>query len=495
MTAWAVADPMLSGPDEPAHVIRAEAIVRGQLVGAAVNPLHDPGYKPGAAADPNTWVLVPGVLHDANSLRYWCYIFFPDTTASCTPPMHGPAHDVRVETYVGHYPPLYYAVVGLPSLADPGPPGIIGMRLVSALLNSALLAVALAIALRRCRLAALGVLVAATPTVVYYGASVNPNGLEMSAAICFFTALLTLVLPSARPPTSAHLLAATASGCLLALARGLSPVWVAMAVAAALLVGEPERLRSLARRRAARAAAAVLALALAAAIGWIVGAHALLELVRPVRQRVGELRLVQAAFAATPHYLAEMIGIFGANNVPAPPLAVAVVVALFALLVLGALAVGSARERLVLVALLAAIVVVPVAADIVGGRHYGFIWQGRYTLPIGAGSPILAGLVLARRLPDRVGSMAARIDGLVLPASLLLGAAQFACLWWDLRRFMVGANGPLSGVFQRGLWQPPLPGPVLLVLALAGAAVVSLSPALAQRTRLPATSTTAGWSP
>jgi hypothetical protein len=494
MTAWALADPMLSGPDEPAHIIRAEAIVRGQLIGTPVKAGQ--GFVPQPEGDPEVFVHVPGVLENVNTLRYWCYIFNPDVTAACAPTISGPPHDIRTETYVGRYPPLYYAVVGLPSLADPGPPGIIGMRLVSALLNSLLLAAALALGLRRSRLAALGVLAAVVPTAVYYGASVNPNGFEMSAAVCFFASVLALVLPAPKPPSLPHILTATTSGCLLALARGLSPLFVVIALAAAATVADRDRLKELARRRAARLGGAVLALALVAAVAWIVAADALLELAIPYPARVGNLHLVRLALDATPHYLSEMIGVFGANNIPAPLFATVVVVAVAGVLVVGALLVGSRRERLALGGLLVAVVVVPIAADVIGAHRYGFGWQGRYTVPIAVGVPILAGLVLARRLPGHGRrSLAETADRLVLPAALLLGAAQFLCLWWDLRRFMVGARGPLSGVFHHGIWQPPLDGPVILLLALAGVVTVSIATLLGQRTRTPPTITADGTSP
>ncbi len=498
MSAWALADPMLSGPDEPAQIVHAEALVRGQLVGTPVPPAHDPALPPHATGDPDVWVRVPGILKNVNQFVYWCFIFDVDRTPRCAPPLAGPSHDVRVVTYVARYPPLYYAVVGLPSLADPGPPGIIGMRLVSALLSAVLLAVALGLALRRSRIAALAVLVAATPTVVYYGASVNPNGLEMAAAVCFFTSVLALALPDRCPHTTAHIAAAAVSGCVLALARGLSPVWVGVALLTALCVADRTRLRDLARLRAARAAAAALAVAVVAAVAWIVRAHALLELSRPYPRKIGDLRILAAALDATPHYLLEMVGVFGANNVRPPLFATAATVTLFGLLVLAGLALGTWRERLALTGLLTAIVVVPLAADVLGGHRYGLGWQGRYTLPLGVGCPLVAGFVLARaasqRAPGRP-ALRAQAEALVLPGALLLGAGQFLSLWWDLRRFMVGAGGPLSAVFRHGSWQPPVPGALIMALALAGALTVSVSVLLAQRTRTPATYTESGSSP
>ena len=463
--AWAFADPILSGPDEPAHLIRAEAIVRGQLIGTSV-------YS--QAGNPNTSVLVPGFLQGSNGLPYWCFIFNPNTTATCAPPLVGPDHLIRLPTYVGHYPPLYYAVVGLPSLADPGKSGVYWMRLLSALVNALLLGSAVWLALRRSRLLAVAVLVAATPTVIYYAGSVNPNGMEMTSAVCFWCAVGLLTMPWPGAVQRAELSLAAVSGALLALSRGLSPVWVVIAVVAALSAGDRVRMRALARRRDARIAAAALLVATAAAAAWIVLAHGLEELGFPNHESYGWL--FTHALSATPHYLSEMVGYFGANNIPAPPFATTAILVAFFVLVAGALILGNWRERAVLTVLLIAIVAVPIAVDVATGRHYGLIWQGRYTMAVGVGSPIFAGHVLTSALSRRRATLAAltvRAGWIALLAGACVGLAQFTSFLWDLRRFMVGANGPMSGVFG-GSWQPPVDGFVLLIAAFAGLGIVTV---------------------
>jgi hypothetical protein len=549
MSAWALANPLISGPDEPAHVIRAEAIVRGQLIGRPV-------YA--QAGNPNTTVLVPGFLQQANAFRYWCYIFNLNTTAVCAPPLSGPDHLVRVTTYVGHYPPLYYAVVGLPSLAYPGRGGVFVMRLASALVNALLLGTALWLALRRSRLVALAVLVAATPTVIYYSGSVNPNGMEMTAAVCFWCAVLGLTTSWPGRAARVEVVVAAVSGSLLGLARGLSPVWVVIAVGAALLGANAGRLRELSRRRDVLVAGCVLVVVALAAVAWILGEHGLDELGFPNHLSDGWLFI--HSLDGTPHYLAEMVGVFGANNIPAPPFATTVVVGSFAVLVAGALVVGSWRQRLVLLALLVGIIAVPIAVGVVSGRHYGLIWQGRYTVAIGVGSPIFAGYVLTSwferaRGPGRRAVVLAgagtrvqagagvqvagaggsagesggggfvgggggggrpatgghatggpaddsagrkggglmsrrRVSWAVLGVALLLAGSQFTSLLWDLRRFMVGADGPLSGVFS-GIWHPPVDGFVLLISAACGVLTLTVllvwSPPTAESSPAPPT--------
>jgi hypothetical protein len=284
--------------------------------------------------------------------------------------------------------------------------------------------------------------------------------------------------------------------------------------------------------------------------------------------------LFHQALADTPKRLIEMVGLFGTNNVSPPVFATATVVAVLAVIVVGALVVGSWRERLVLVSLLAAIVAVPIAVNVVTGRHYGVIWQGRYTMPIGVGAPLLAGYVLGAWFERRrwgalgigwragalgasvgggagalgagvgggagalgasvgggagalaagvgggagalaagvgggagalaagvgggAGALAAGVGGAVAGAradsfgrvagagavvlAVGLAAAQFSSLLWDLRRFMVGVNGPLSGVFG-GIWHPPVDGFVLLIAGAVGALTVALLTLLAPSVR------------
>jgi hypothetical protein len=452
MAAWALTDPLLSGPDEPAQLIRAEAIVRGQLIGRPQSTQAD---------NPGTIERVPGFLENSSSFAYWCFIFEPKVTAICGPPLTGPDHLVPVATYVGHYPPLYYVAVGWPSLLDSGPTGVLWMRLASALLNALLLGTALWLVARRSRVLVVAVLVAVTPTVIYYSASVNPNGLEMTSAVCFWCAVLGLTMPWPGESGRTEIVIAAVSGALLASARGLSPVWVVFAIVAAVAGGDLARARAVARRSDARIAGGVLLLVMLAAVGWIVEEHGLDELGYPSHSSYASL--FRQTLTATPHYLAEMVGFFGANNVPAPPFATVVVVAGLALFVLVAFVVGSWRERVVLALLLVAIVAVPVASGVATGHHYGLIWQGRYTLAIGVGSPIFAGYVVAAWLERRP-------SGRTAPVALggLLAVGQFVSFLWVLRRFMVGANGPMSGVFG-GIWHPPVDGSVLLVWAALGA--------------------------
>ena len=177
IAAWSFASPLGSGPDEPAHLVRAVSLVRGQLVGQDLP-------HPTTAQKSTVIVQVPEVFASLET-HVGCFQYKSNVPAGCQRPLNGSTHTVSVETYVGRYPPLYYALVGLPTLVLVSAKGIYAARLVSGALSAAMLALAIT-SLRRCRgapLLAAGVAVAITPMALYLAAVVSPSGLEIASAI------------------------------------------------------------------------------------------------------------------------------------------------------------------------------------------------------------------------------------------------------------------------------------------------------------------------
>jgi len=110
---WSLASPIFSVADEPAHVVRAAAVARGQLGGRDSTAFVDGQVR--------TEVRVPLVYATATSLPA-CYIGRTDVSAGCAPPFAGPKETGPVLTQVGRYPPTYYALVGLPGRWLPSSP-------------------------------------------------------------------------------------------------------------------------------------------------------------------------------------------------------------------------------------------------------------------------------------------------------------------------------------------------------------------------------------
>ena len=124
LLAWALATPMYGAPDELSHMVRAYAVVH-----------RDGGTKTAGSVIEH---LLPSEYTDVTP----CYVFRPEQTADClTLPSPGPDH--RVATRAESYPPVYYALVGWPTLFTSRVSGLYMMRAVAAAGVAFLLALAL----------------------------------------------------------------------------------------------------------------------------------------------------------------------------------------------------------------------------------------------------------------------------------------------------------------------------------------------------------------
>src|SRR5262249_47337786 len=168
--------------DEHDHVVRAAGVVRGQILVPPTYQKDDGGYQsvPASLVPPN---------FDCMRKR--------SEPATClgTPPNDRTPRDVH--TRAARYNPIYYAVVGWPLLPLPSMAGIIVTRLLNALLCAVILATALVTMwpLRRYRFMFLAMLLAVSPMVLSLNGLVNPNGVEIDAAILLWVALLRLLRP------------------------------------------------------------------------------------------------------------------------------------------------------------------------------------------------------------------------------------------------------------------------------------------------------------
>ena len=191
MAAWSIATPLFASPDEPAQVARAVALVHGDLVGTTVKN----------AGNAITDITIPAVYSYRSGAAYGsCFVFQPDVPASCAAPITRSTAEVATTTYAGRYPPLYYAIVGLPSLFTSSPTGIYLIRLVSALLNAVFLALAAlsVVAWSRSRMLLIGLLVATTPMTFFLGGVVNASGFEITSATCLWCSGVVLRVGTRR---------------------------------------------------------------------------------------------------------------------------------------------------------------------------------------------------------------------------------------------------------------------------------------------------------
>lgn len=446
---WALATPVMGVPDEPAHVIRAASVVRGQVLDRST--IEQGGKTVSSARVPETlaWPAVP------------CYAHHDDRTPACQAAPRGRGDVlVEVESKAQAYNPLYYGAVGVPTLVAPGESTVYVMRIVTAGLVAALVALA-AVALVEApmpRWALVGLAAALTPMTLFLAGSVNPNAVEIAAALALWATLLSWFSRPDPALDRSRAIRAGVAATALVMSRALSPVFLILIVGGSLLLlesGARERVW-----RAGRVVAGVVAALTVVAVAWTVGVGTVSTasgVEFPEYENLHNyLRLM--VFSLDDHER-EMIGVFGWLDTPAGAHVYSLWIAVLGFLVLAALAVGGRRVRLLLLGLIALSVVFPIVVQYPAAPQLGLIWQGRYLLPAMVGLPLAAGWVLASS--DRWNALMASGPAFWIPVATL-GVLQAEAYWSGLHRNVIGAAGDWFGFTP--LWQPPL-GWIPLTLA------------------------------
>jgi hypothetical protein len=439
--AWAGALPPNGTYDESQHIVRAYAAVDLQW-----QP-HGPNRQ--SYTIPST--LLP---ENPECMR----TSGEPQPASCLQPRRLPG-DVSVETYVARYNPVYYLAVGLPLKIWPDQTGIVLARLLSAALCALMLAASVWLAVRSGKLLVVaGVVLVATPMVVNLAGSVNPNGMEICAAVLLFTSLLCRE-PHSRLPqrqTSrfrASMVCAAMAAFALITVRHIGPVLVVVDLAA---VGLYLGFGKLRRDLRGWLGGGVLA-------GFVVFGAWVLAARSPVGAGPGEesgLGVGGVVRGLIDHrlkfYLQQIVGQFGYGETTISPLAILLWYGLVAAVVLPALWYATWRVRSVIVGLIVAGFGLLVALEFYFVPTAGWFSHGRYALPILAGAALIAALELHGRAPRWV------------PMALVVATApvHLYALVRALSRYRVGIEASFSPF--GGSWSPPVNAGMVLLAVLVG---------------------------
>lgn len=464
MIGWAMATPLGGSPDEPVHMIKAAAVVRGELIGEPTD----------AAAI--TRVTVPGTIAIARS---WpCFAFNSTASAACQGPFDASSRPVQTRTSAGLYDPVYYALVGWPSLVLTGSePAAYAMRIVSALLSAAFLTAAV-VTLRRLVpriVLAASTMAALTPMVLFLGGAVNPNAFEVATGAAFTAGLLAATREGASGPVLALI---AVSGVLLANARGISLLWMALIVVAVLVMTPWPRLRELFARWPVRVTILVLALGVGIALAWTLTTGTLQSMGTYPGAGTVSAPTAFATMLFTRTIDAGIVGVFGWLDTLAPPLTYAVNGGL--LIFVAVLAVVVARgRRLVAVAItLSGVLLVPALLQAASITRSGYIWQGRYALVAVVAAVFVAAIVIS---DEKVVWDRPILRRLMIAVSVLVVVGQLNAFAWTLNRYIVGLDGSSFAFIRGGEWLPP--GGSILWLAVEGVGLVLVFGALAGRGR------------
>jgi len=464
---WALATPLGAAPDEPTQIVKAAAVVRGQLTGESTTR--------GPTAD--VLVTVPESFAADGDLAT-CYLGRATVPAGCAPHLSGASAPVKVVTYVGRNPPLYYLLVGAPTLIWHTDVAVYAMRLLSILWSALLLGLALTTAavLSRSRLLVAAVAIATTPLVVFLASVVNPSGLQISAAVATWTTGLVLVVEHRHRPPPLLVAGCAVSASLLALSGGICALWLAL-IALTLAALAPGAIADLWRTRQVRLATTGVTACGVAAVAFALHADSLavLPVGKAVAAHISTIGIVVDALGRTGPILRQAVGTFGWLDTPSP---LGVLLGWWfavGLLVTLGLVTAWRRQAVVLAGLLTVAVALPTAIMASQARHDGLIWQARDGMPLYVGIPLVAAIALHQRATSSTRRETWLHDRIVrwllglLAGGIALG--QLADFAWALRRYTVGLGSTLNPLDKvPGGWAPPVPTLLLLAAAAVGCA-------------------------
>lgn len=383
---WVAALPPFGAMDEWDHAYRASAVAHGQWVAPPSDATRGTGAYVSVPTD-----IVRAAQDECERLRY-------GGADECIGTTEGDL--TVVASGAGRYPPLFYALVGWPSLFLDGADALYGMRLVGLLLCGVLLLASLhSLARWSNPVVQLTVVLGLTPSVMYASAAVAPNGLEMVSGVALWAALATIAHDHhERALDGLTVMLAVVAGSLLLSLRSLGPLWAALILGIALLAWPAlwSRLLTLARSRLGVAALSWL---VAVSIGsvWWIRTQGSLEVGSSDAGTVALARRLQVSLRETVVWTFQFMGAFPYRNNPSRPL-----VYLFLLIVIVTLLVlafrrGTRRERLAITMTVGLSYAVPFAISVATIERFGTAWQGRYALPFLLGTLVIGGVVLGRR--------------------------------------------------------------------------------------------------
>lgn len=382
--AWILAMPAFRGIDEFDHVHKAAAVARGQWTDS------------GAAQDGRGgYVRIPGsIVRSATEVCEFYRYTGPD---NCRAVEELPNGDVVVATAASAYNPAYYLIVGTFARPFGGAGADYAMRALTAVMCALMLAWSAAIIARWATSLwplvtfVLGV----TPVLVYSTTIAGPNGLTYAGAALVWASLAaTTRLDSG---TGNLALPATLGSIALVATHTTGPMWLALIVLAVAIL-QPVRgwLTTFRRDRLAWSAAAVtLAIITLLCLIWV--RYAKTNALGSPLADVDPLALGDLVRAEILWPL-QAIAAFPTRNEPAP----VVVYALWGIPLTAMLVIlvrrSSGRLRAALALVVLSSILVPTILTILSYERIGGIaWQGRYSLPLLLGLPILAGLAMDRR--------------------------------------------------------------------------------------------------
>ena len=384
---WILVTQPFHGADEHESAFKASAVAHGFF---ALDPKPSPSGR-------SYYVRADAALVSAaRPMCRWIEV----EPANCERVIPAGNQMVWVTSGAARYDPAYYGLVGLASLPFHGLAQLYSMRIFTALICALLISCAASLTLRysATRWPFIGLVVAATPEVIFSGSIVGANGVEMASAILLWVALLTAFRTTDRAQLRKLAWIAACGTVPLAVVRSFGPVWVLTIALAALVASGDGRSRIHRARASIRTAPwqlAISMLALALGTAWSLFARTN----APTQVGHGHFG---SPLPHIPHLIIEwgrgVAGEFPQQQRMSPPF-YAIELGMGAAFIGAALRYASRayREAIIVVVLIA--LAVGVSTTLATYDLMGPAWQGKYLLPLMTGLPLLAGAALEETRP------------------------------------------------------------------------------------------------
>lgn len=400
---WLIGSAPFTEMDGVDHAYRAVSVAEGHITDHSASP-EARGYL----------IWVPDVM--VNAAHGPCsrleYMKVGNCSAVSAPNAHG---DVLVGSAAATYNPVYYEIVGLPAVTlapHSGTAMLIIIRIVTMLWCDLLLGAAV---LSTTRLSGsvwstLGVIATALPVPLSASVSAAPNGVQMAGGVLMWAAMCALIFtPSATARQQRWLIGLwTLGSCSVLVTHSTGPMWFGLSFLIGLGLLGKRRIKDLfiEQRLVLTLAAGTVAI-----VGLLCAAWIILERTNVPTSLAGHHRPGLSDFLGQPFvWILQCIGNLPFRNNFAPPVVYLLGLAIIVCLLVAALRQRYRAGRRALLAIVVLSLGISEGLNFVTFAGQGNAWQGRYTLALTFGIPILCGWIIGthssarqpRGGPDRV---------------------------------------------------------------------------------------------
>jgi hypothetical protein len=454
LLSFGMSTPLYASPDEPHQVIKAAAVVRGQW-----------GEKV---------VEVPRFIADAPAET--CFAFQGDQSAACQEFLDiGDTSATRVDSPFSTYNPFYYLIVGWPSLLGDDVSVVYGMRIASSALVAVLLALGFSVlrASSRTLWPSIAFAATVTPITLFLGGAVNASSLEVASASLAWAGLGSAFTAYQRgaPAMEQRLTAIAGTLGLTALmpTRILSPLWAFLILVLCLLAARMNAadIWGFVRRRTNVILVAIIAVWAVVSLVWIV-TNPTVTTTAVDSAESGLDEVFKGIFIDYPNLaLPSAFGVLGWLDTWVSWAPYVILMTWTALAALVFARVPSRRARGSIVAVVVLGILLPAVLE--GVLWSGQGWQGRYTLPLLVGIPILSGLALSS-VADGSDQWRLSRGGRWIPWAI--AGTTVLAFALNLHRYLIGFNDSWDAASFE--WNPPLGWITWSAIAVAAATALAI---------------------